>query len=41
LSTGLIGGGVGEQGVSGGFPAGSDVGESADDEGAVSSSKSS
>jgi hypothetical protein len=28
---GLVGGGVGEQGVAGGFPAGSGVGEGADD----------
>ena len=32
LLAGLGGGGVGEEGVSGGFPAGSGVGESADDE---------
>ena len=30
---GLVGGGVGEEGVSGGFPAGSGVAEAADDEG--------
>jgi hypothetical protein len=28
----LVGGGVGEEGVSGGFPSGSGIGESADDE---------
>ena len=30
--SGLVGGGVGQEGVSGGFPAGSGVGEVADDE---------
>ena len=32
-ASGLVGGGVGEEGVSGGFPAGADVAEVADDEG--------
>jgi hypothetical protein len=32
---GLVGGGVGEQRVAGGFPAGSGVGEGADDEDGV------